>query len=408
MKQFESTFVAPPRMFGVCESILACLFFSFFSTSSNPLLSYVGYGFMAILYGLATISFFRELAKGIPRKRFLTDVLFLGVLLVFLLNSDFSSSSLVSLVQLVCVYLWIRYSRLLDFPSINLLRLSWTNAFLMVVFYLLAFMRLYLNMDFMFHNYASIAPLALGLVVINFTFYKVFPEYKSFHYWGYLPLLVLCRSRNAMTCILLFFFYVRFITTKSRQAMLLTFGVLGSFIYLISVQYPLLYRTDLGDRLNELSFQYTQKSFFSGRQLIWRNILDSMGGHEWLGYGTGVVYGNLFNDERSAHNQYLQVYLQNGLVGLGFLWIALLFIWNGIYKNKLMTMEGMGNHYLCKIAEGFFVVMVLYNTFSVAMLQNSMVTANLFWFIVSFGLNHSLDENRKWLSHTHPRTGNIL
>lgn len=391
MKQFESTFVAPPRMFGVCESILACLFFSFFSTSSNPLLSYVGYGFMAILYGLATISFFRELARGIPRKRFLTDVLFLGVLVVFLLNSNFSSSSLVSLVQLVCVYLWIRYSRLLNLTDVNLLRLSWTNIFLMVMFYLLAFIRLYLNMDFMFHNYASIAPLAMGMVVINFVFCKIVPGYKSFHYLGYLPLLVLCRSRNAMTCILLFFAYFRFITSKSRRAMLLIFCVLGIIIYLISIQYPLLYRTDLGDRLNELSIQYLHKSFFTGRQLIWRNILESMDGHEWMGYGTGVVYGNLFNDERSAHNQYLQMYLQNGFLGLLFLGIALFAVWNGIYKNKVGTVEGTDNYCLCKIAEGYFLIMLLYNIFSVAMLQNSMVSANFFWFIVALGLNHSLE-----------------
>lgn len=393
MKQF--------RFYNSISFLIICLFFSFFSTSSYPYLSYLGYGFMAVLYVLSFVNIAYDVTRKVSLRVFLAAIFVGFAVILFMLNTNTLASGLTTIVQLLCIYAFVRYTQTIDMSIFSPKKFTTTNITLMIVFYLIAAIRLLYGVGIMFHNYASIAPLALCLTAFNFAIYKICPGYKSINFVGYLPLLILCRGRNAIICVIIFFVWYRFINIKTTRGKIFGFIVLLFVVYLITVQYPLLYHTELGNKLEALSFSYTKKSFFSGRQIIWRNILDLMSGHELLGYGTGTLYNSFYLDTRSAHNQYLQLYLQNGLVGLAFLLVVLYGLWNSIIKNKNHTIVGTKAYSLCKVSESFYVVMVIYNIFSVSMLQNSMTTANFFWFIVALGINQGT------LKQSHDNVGSV-
>lgn len=381
------------RKFSIYEMfniVLVCLFLSFFSTSSHTIFSYIGYGFMGILYMLSALGILNDIIAGINNRVFIAGTFVFVTVCVFLMNSNLSLESITNVIQLICIYIWVRFAQKLDLRKVNIRRLTGLNLFLMMLLYIMAGIRLYIGYDIMFHNYASIAPLALCMIVINFAFSKLFFEYKAINYLAYTPLLILCRGRNAIVCLIIFFVYYKFINIRTKKQKFIVFFLLVLIIYTVTIQYPLLYHTEIGNKLNALSFAYTHKYFFTGRQLIWRNILDVMKDHELLGYGTGTLYGTFFNDQRSAHNQYIQLYMQNGIIGIFILGIILYFIFSSIVKNKINVNCGTYEYSLCKISESFFVIMLIYNIFSVAMLQNSMVTANFFWFISTIGISNNV------------------
>lgn len=372
------------------EIVVICLFFSFLTTSSFDSISYIGYIFMLILYSICSLNLLNDWISGITKGILVTEIFVFSVILLFLLNSNVSITSITTLFQLFFIFSLVRYTKSLDLKHFNSEWFSWANKILMLILYFFSIARIYFDVEIMFHNYASIGPLALCMVIFNFLLFKTVDGYSYINYIGYIPLLILCNGRNVIMCCLIFFLYFKFIDLKSRRGVFFSFLFLCAVIYLVSVEYPQLYGTDIGYKLNALSFSFTNKAFFSGRQLIWKNILYQMEGNELTGFGTGIFYGYFFDDQRSAHNQYLQLYLQNGILGISFLAIALFIMWSSVIKNKLNFKKGSIKYIKCHISESFFVVMVIYNIFSVAMLQNSMTIANFFWYILALGLNSTI------------------
>lgn len=369
--------------------IIICLFFSFLSTSSIAIISYIGYCFMGIVYILASLNLLVKLKKRLSVKWYIVTYGIVLILVLFTLNSPSISYSFSTVVQLLCIFLLVRYTQTINISCINKKVLSGLNCCLLIIFYFIVFVRIFAKIDIMFHNISSIGPLALCMTAINYCFWKGLPNYKAINFIGYIPLFIICKGRTSLICLLLFIIYCTIGGSKDHKHSTLIFIILFLVVYLITAQYPLLYRTPLGTKINEVSLKYTGKAFFSGRQSIWRKIFKLMEGHELLGYGTGVLYSQLSNDVRSAHNQYLQLYLQDGIIGLVLLGIVLYIIWKKICFNKNKYEHNSLTHSIILVSEAFFIVFVFYNIFSVGMLQNSMATANFMWFIVSLGLNEN-------------------
>lgn len=142
-----------------------------------------------------------------------------------------------------------------------------------------------------------------------------------------------------------------------------------------TVLYPNLYGTDLGTTLELLSRQYLNKNFFSGREIIWKNIEEQIVASPFLGWGLDKVPSFFYDTGYSSHNLWLQVALQMGIVGVIFLSILILTIQSRIAR---------GENPLWRISASFFAALILHECFEVSLTQNNLAVGLASWFI--FGI----------------------
>jgi exopolysaccharide production protein ExoQ len=113
---------------------------------------------------------------------------------------------------------------------------------------------------------------------------------------------------------------------------------------------------------NTLLAMIGRDSTFTGRTEIWRVVrehpVNPLLGSGYLAYWdkTGVVeIGDYEAELKTAHNGYLEIYLDGGFIALGLLLLVLLVLAVGIYRNLKQR------HHFARLQFAFFLVTVLYN-----------------------------------------------
>lgn len=159
------------------------------------------------------------------------------------------------------------------------------------------------------------------------------------------------------------------------------FYVLLPCFYLFIKAYIYLNTSPLGKSLNDLSQAYFSKNFFSGRQEIWSNLLNLIYEKPFLGYGSGTSLGTILNINLSAHNWYLQIIFQTGLIGL-FLLIAIIFLIYRIFTRRICIFQ-----YSVLIA--FVPALLVQEMFEVMLTQNNLTIGLITWTILGLGVNRS-------------------
>ena len=123
------------------------------------------------------------------------------------------------------------------------------------------------------------------------------------------------------------------------------------------------------------------------RMEIWKNSFESVIKHPLLGVGIGnypVVLGEDVSAGKkgaSAHNLYLDVASEMGLLGL----IVLLLIFLEIFKNALRFIKEPNNQAFSQIFAFFFLWLLAYNLFDVVLLNDKV----LLLFMIPLGLLYS-------------------
>jgi O-antigen ligase len=137
--------------------------------------------------------------------------------------------------------------------------------------------------------------------------------------------------------------------------------------------------------INKVSIDVSGRTIKSGRELIWPALLVAIKDKPILGWGPDVKPGKFFAEESkglgadlSAHNLYLQVAFETGLLGLFALLFMLYRIWKMFYPGRYDPKVRLG--------ATFFMVMLFQQTFSVSLTQQNMSLAILMWTIVGFTL----------------------
>lgn len=180
------------------------------------------------------------------------------------------------------------------------------------------------------------------------------------------------------------YFGWKFITSK-KSIFNLYFFLILAFNYFVIVVYPKMYTWKSYPILNELSLKYTDKPLLTGRNTIWSQLVDLITLKPWLGYGSGVVPENFLTTSLSAHNLYVQIGLQTGLIGIFFLLLFFFFIWKYFWKNRFDRKV--------TLASSFFIGIIIHQTFEVTLTQNQFGIGLLQWMIIAFGLNYALNKN---------------
>lgn len=182
------------------------------------------------------------------------------------------------------------------------------------------------------------------------------------------------------------FFSWKFIT-KRKPLFNLYFFLILAFNYFVIVVYPKMYTWNIYYTLNELSLKYTDKPLLTGRNTIWSQLVDLISMKPRLGYGSSVVPEDFLSTSLSAHNLYLQIGLQTGIVGIFLLLSFFFFIWKTLWKNR--------NDRKVVLVSSFFIGIIVHQTFEVTLTQNQFVIGLLQWMIIGFGLHYSLNNPKK-------------
>lgn len=195
----------------------------------------------------------------------------------------------------------------------------------------------------------------------------------------------------------IFFGFVTFIlwkliTTRKVIFNLYFFSILA-INYFIVVVYPNMYKWDNFYQLNELSLNLTGKPIMTGRNTIWAQLVDIISLKPWTGYGSSVVPEDFLSTSLSAHNMYLQIALQTGVIGIVLLLIFFYFIWKAFWKNRQDTRV--------TLSASFLVSILIHQSFEVTLTQNQFGIGLLQWIIIAFGLNYALNKNKQ--TETEPK-----
>ena len=191
--------------------------------------------------------------------------------------------------------------------------------------------------------------------------------------------LLFSSSRVSALCILVFLgiFHIRnnFRWTKTTHSLffIIFFAILSAFIYV----YGRLEHLSWAQDLDKLSWKYFNKSFFSGRNFIWPELLEIISRNPLWGQGsfqesyyyasTALPWRNL-----SSHNTFLEILVRGGLVGLAIFTSILYAIWMCLYDKSHSLYARFGIAYFMAI---------IINVFSAEYLITQNLTTNLIiWF----------------------------
>lgn len=161
----------------------------------------------------------------------------------------------------------------------------------------------------------------------------------------------------------------------------------GGFLFLIS--YITLPGTPLGNALNAFSLNTFKKSFFSGRERIWSEMWVYISDSPFIGHGVSSDPNRFESIANSAHNQYLQIILESGILGLLAFLFFLYNIWLLLLKNQ--------NHFIGSLSIAYFIAILFYETFEVTLFQNNFNIGFIQWLIITMGINlsnHSSGSNK--------------
>ena len=170
---------------------------------------------------------------------------------------------------------------------------------------------------------------------------------------------------------------------RTRLRFNLTIAGLLSFAVVFTVVYALVSLLVPIGTLNEITGGVTGEGLFSGREILWLGLMDAIAKSPVIGYGPGATPGDFIPTDLSAHNSYLTITLQLGLLGLGTYLMLLSSIWRLFWNGR---MDGR-----VRLAAAFFVAILLHQVFELVFIQDKIAFNLSQWLIVGIGVGVSLN-----------------
>jgi O-antigen ligase len=364
---------------------------------SSNFFSNIGFLCIGILMLMGTFIFLVNIGmnKYIIRKEmsiYVFSILFISIYLISILNSLNMTSIIMSIqVSMVIFFFWgvvFFPFRLFNFKI---------GYYIIIIFICFHFCWLILKgfeipFSGVMNNpnpFGAFISMILGIFMIFKNNYEKANKY--IYLIALIMGLILIYSSNSRTVWLLI---LTFVITYFIWPIVIKLKILFNFyfifitflLFLVTVWYPKLLYTSLGYKLQDLSRLYTGKNFFSGRQVLWADILNKIGENPIWGYGPATRPSNLniIDTGLSAHNYYLQMTLQVGILGTIIFLLLLFSIWNYLYIAKYNN--------TIRIVASLIISMFIYQLFEVAFTQNILAVAMLQWFIIGIGVHFTRKE----------------
>lgn len=132
---------------------------------------------------------------------------------------------------------------------------------------------------------------------------------------------------------------------------------------------------------------YTGKRLYSGRQEIWGVLLYYLKQKPFLGYGSGALTSEFIHADLSAHNLYLEIAIQVGIIGLFFLLFFLFNIWKIFWMNRHDKKV-----ILCAC---FFIGILIHQMFEVLLIKADIAIDLLMWLLIGIGLSSCMNSKNE-------------
>lgn len=194
-------------------------------------------------------------------------------------------------------------------------------------------------------------------------------------------------SRSILMSILFVFFtyFSWWFITKSKFLFNLYFLLIVAFGYWFTFVYPKIYTWNSYYKLNDLSLKFVDKPLLTGRERIWERLIGYIEQKPLLGYGSSTIPSDFTSTTLSAHNTYIQIGLQTGIIGIVLLSIVLFVFWKSAWKNR----------YDKKVAlsASFLIGIIIYQLFEVNLTQSNFGLGLVQWMLIGFLLSFAYNEN---------------
>lgn len=283
---------------------------------------------------------------------------------------------------------------------IVLIELKWSSEQLIIIGHIsniiiFVFLFHWIDNDFTFYKYKGIfgnpnvfANLLFTLLyfqIINIKNRKII--YRFYFFIGIfinLSLIYMTTSRTVVLSVAVMFFSWLTLKFSVRLFSKLFFLIVsGNFAFLLI--YVLLSKSNLANTINNLSYKYTQKVFFSGREDIWGGVINYGMTSPFFGHKVGIQIKEYLPSlpYNHTHNQFLQIFVESGFLGLFFFLLLLYFIWKTYLKN-------LESHYVHWSA-CFFLGLLVYQNIEISLFFNMMSIGLIQWLIISIGVSKSVN-----------------
>lgn len=131
--------------------------------------------------------------------------------------------------------------------------------------------------------------------------------------------------------------------------------------------------------IHRLSAVYLGKRLETGRVDMWFELLDALKNKYFLGYGTGIEPSMIDGRGLSAHNLYIQVLFQQGIIGLALLTF--------VFSIVEITLLKFNNKEFSKATSCIFLGLLARDFFEVSLIQNNIIISVTIWILIGIALN---------------------
>lgn len=142
--------------------------------------------------------------------------------------------------------------------------------------------------------------------------------------------------------------------------------------------------------IDALSVAIFGKHLNSSRSFLWTSQLERISGMNLIwGLGTGKLPDLARYADSSFHNTFIQIFIQNGIIGVLSMILVLFVFWNKLGKFVKYKKAAI---FLC-----FFIGIIVYNCFEVTMFSNKISIGIIQWMILIFGIKCTscIEQNEK-------------
>ncbi|MGG0720102.1 O-antigen ligase family protein [Robertmurraya massiliosenegalensis] len=303
-------------------------------------------------------------------------------------NRNFEENSLLTTILLTFIYI------------IAMMKIRWTNNHILLFGYIanLIVILFYLHWGYLgfldnrfmsvFNNSNVFGMFLFSLLYFQIVNIRIAPSWAKIYFAiGValsLILIYVSTTRTVMLAlgiIVISWLIIKF--SKKFFATLLYWVIGGNFAILLLYVYVA--KSKYAPLIDQWVREHTNKRFFSGRENIWGDVINFGLEAPFLGHKVGISINEYMDSPYNhTHNQYLQIFVESGFLGLASFLLILFFIWK-YYMNHL-------DLHLVQWSACFFLGILVFENFELSLFITHPSIGFIQWFIIAIGVSKSINQ----------------
>ena len=203
-------------------------------------------------------------------------------------------------------------------------------------------------------------------------------------------------SRAAFISLIIFFLNYKFYPFFKRKPFLFK-SIFFINLLIIFFIWLFIYKIGNNNFLNELSLNFFNKNFNSGRYDIWIDLIELIKTKPLMGFGSDqssvfISYTNKIGIIRNlaSHNSYLELLLTGGIFALVIYLTLIFLIWSQLVNTK--------ENYWSRVGSSYLFALLCNSIFTTSVISGNLLIGSLMWFFLGVSIGQIVNNNKKQLS----------